>query len=194
MKAVILEKLSSELAGGIDTEPKVLYLLAEIRKYIDQCSEKERKKYPNLYFYCNWVLHIRMDRTPAKRILNRFESILSGTKSLKEKSKIFISQEKDFYSFVKLKEELLGFFEINGLSTELLTNGYRWFKFKKLLVEILIDCPLINEEGRVKEFYYEKGDGGQIRFRVRIITQKVIKTRSFKVTLKEKYNRAVLHS
>jgi len=181
MKVAILHKIYQELSSGINTEPKVLYLLAEIRKYIDRCSEKEKNKYPNLYFYCNWVLHSDMDRTPAKTILNRFESNILGFSDLEEISNIFKKQEKDFYSFVDLKGELQSFLEVNDLPVELVKSGNRWFKFKKLLVEILMDCPLINDRGRVSKFSYERGNDEQIRFRV-----KIKKLGSFKITLKEK--------
>jgi hypothetical protein len=184
MREAILEKITKELHSGIDTEPKALYLLAEIRKYIDRGNEREKRNYPNLYFYCNWVLHIRMDRTPAKRILNRFESVISDTQDLKEISKIIIEQEKDFYSFVSLKEELQTFFEENSLPTTLLSNSGRWFKFKKLLVETLIDCPLVNEGMKISKFSYEKGEDEQIRFRV--VVNEIKRLGSFKVTLKEK--------
>lgn len=181
MKSSILEKISRELSKVIDTEPKALYLLAEIRKYLEGCNRKEKDKYPNLYFYCDWVLHVEMDRTPAKKILNRFKSIFSGVNDLKEISKIFIKQERNFYSFVDLKEELRSFLEINSLSTELLKNGRKWFKFKKLLVEILMDCPLVNKGGSVSKFSYEKGGDEQTRFRIYIKN-----LGSFKTTLKEK--------
>lgn len=181
MKAVILDKISRELSIGINTEPKALYLLAEIRKYLEGCNQREKNKYPNLYFYCNWVLHIKLSGSSAIKILNRFESIFSGINDLKEISNTFKKQEKDFYIFVDLKEELRSFLKANGLQTELLENGNRWFKFKKLLVEILMDCPLVNEGGRVSRFSYERGADEQIRFRVRIK-----KLGSFKITLKEK--------
>lgn len=181
MKASILGKISKELSNGINTEPKVLFLLAEIRKYIDEYKQEDKNKYPNLYFYCNWVLHITMDRTPAKEILNRFESIFGGINDLKKISNIFKNQEKNFYLFKDLREELQNFLEINSLPTEFLENSHKWFKFKKLLVEILIDCPLINKNKRVREFSYEKGTDEQIRFRV-----KIENLGSFKTILKEK--------
>ncbi len=184
MKEAILEKINLELSNGIDTEPKALYLLAEIRKYIDRYCQAEKNKYHNLYFYCNWVLHIKMDRTPAKIILNRFESILSSSKNLKEMSNIFKKQERDFYSFVDLKKELLDFLKVYNLPIKLLENSNRWFKFKKLLVEILMDCPLVNEEGKVSKFSYEREEDGQIRFRVDI--NEIKRLGSFKITLKEK--------
>lgn len=184
IRAAILEKLSRELSDGIDTEPKTLYLLAEIRKFIDRYIQEEKNKYPNLYFYCNWVLHVEMYRTPAKNILRRFESNLAGSNNLKEISNIIKKQEKDFYSFLSLKEELQSFLEINDLPDELVKSGNKWFKFKKLLVEILIDCPLLNEGSQVSKFSYERRDDRQIRFRVDI--NDVKRLGSFKITLKEK--------
>jgi hypothetical protein len=125
-----------------------------------------------------------MDRTPAKTILDRFESIFSCTINLKEMSNIFIKQESDFYSFVDLKKELLDFLKINDLPTESLKNNNRWFEFKKLLVEILMDCPLVNEVGKVSKFSYERGEDGQIQFRVDI--NEIKRLGSFRITLKEK--------
>jgi len=181
MKEAILEKLELELINGIDTEPKVLYLLAEIRKCIDRCSEEEKNKYPNLYFYCNWVLHIKMDRSPAQKILKRFNLFFTDIDNLDVMSNIFIKQEKNFYFFIDLKRELLNFLKTNTLPIKLLKNNLSWFRFKKLLVEILMDCPLVNKKGKVKEFLYERGEDKQIRFRI-----KIKKLGSFSITLKEK--------
>jgi len=71
------------------------------------------------------------------------------------------------------------------LPTKLIDNSGLWFKFKKLLVEILIDCPLLNEGSRISKFSYERGEDKQIRFRVDI--NEIKRRGSFKVTLKEKY-------
>lgn len=181
MRVAILEKISRELSSGINTEPKALYILAEIRKYIDGYDEAEKENYPNLYFYCDWVLHIQMDRTPTKTLLNRFESLFSGITDLKEISRLFKERERNFYLLVDLKEELRNFLIKNGLSLDLIENNGKWFKFKKLLTEILLDCPLVNTGGRVSRFAYEKGDDAQTRFRI-----KIDRLGSFKITLKEK--------
>lgn len=184
MEVEILNKISRELSKGIDTEPKVLYLLAEIRKYLEMCNKKEKKDYRDLSFYCNWVLHVEMDRTPAKEILDRFESEILDSNNLDEIGKIIKKQEKDFYSFVNLKKELERFLERNNLPDELVKNSNKWIKFKKFLVEILIDCPLVNKGGRVSKFSYERGEDKQIRFRVDIY--KIKRLGSIKFILKEK--------
>lgn len=168
MKSSILEKLSKELSGGIDTEPKVLYLLAQIRKYIDEYYPDEEEKPLILYFYCDWVLHLKMDRIATKRILRRFESVLSDDRNLKETSKVFILQEKDFYLFGTLRDELQDFLESNGLPENLTTETRQWTRFRKLLVEVLMDAPLVNENGAISSFSYVPGRNGNIHFKVRI--------------------------
>ncbi len=181
MQSDILTKISLLLDEGINTEPKALYLLAETRKYLEGCNQAERDNYSNLYFYCNWVLHIRLTRSPAVALLNRFESRFSGINDLNEIANIFKQEDKDFYYFVDLKNELRGFLTTKGLSTELTDSGRKWFNFKKLLFEILMDCSLVNNNGRVHSFSYERGRDKQIRFRV-----KIRRLGSFRITLKEK--------
>lgn len=186
MTDAILEKLSKELSGNIDTEAKVLYILAEIRKFIDGCGKDEKKKYPNLYFYCNWVLHFEMDRTPAQQILERFKKMLSNTANIKEMELLFTKEEKNFYSFKELKKELNLFFNGYSIQTKLLKENARWLDFKKLLVAILMDSPLINKNGEVYELAYEIGKNNQIQFRVHIQRINVKKIGSLKIVLKEK--------
>jgi len=181
MRVAILEKLARELVEGIDTEPKVLYLLAETRKYIDSYDESEKQNYPNLYFYCDWVLHTYMDRRPTKILLDRFEALFSSTDDLKEIASLFKDREKNFYLLIDLRSELRAFLLKNGLPLDLVDDSSKWFRFRKLLTEILLDCPLVKEEGRVNKFSYERGADSQTRFRIHIK-----ELGSFKITLKEK--------
>lgn len=186
MKSSILDKISKELDSGIYTEPKTLYLLSEIRKYIDHCGEIEKNKYPNLYFFCNWALHIQMDKAPAKRILKRFEKIVEKHKKLEKISQTFREKEIDFYMFYSLKEEFIKFLKENSLPYENFENNIDWPTFRKLLVEILKECPLVNPQGKVNSFAFEGGVDRQTRFRVKISGKG---GGSFKITLKEKYYR-----
>lgn len=56
----IITKLQAELSAGIKTEAQVIYLMAQIRKIIEQ--EQSEDEFDFLFFHCNWVLHPRMDR------------------------------------------------------------------------------------------------------------------------------------
>lgn len=192
----ILKKLDREIREGLDSEPKIVYALAEIRKHLESLDPQTSKKYPNLYFYCNWVLHIKMDHSPAKKMLRRFETYIPkpnvNSKSrvdrksrLKDISNRFILNEAKFYLFINLNKEMTRFYIENNLPTGML-KGDQWTQFIYLLVEVLKDCPLVNEVGVVYRFSYEQGADKQIRFRVHIKN-----VGSFKITLKEETDKFV---
>src|SRR5688572_10102165 len=166
MKAEILGKLKSLISTDIDTESKVVYLLAEVRKFLDSTDKAIIDEFPNIYFYANWVLHIKMNRSPARKILKRFETYVHEDRSLKEISHEFIIKEARFYLFYDLRDELDAFFKLHNLKNKMLTT--EWPLFTYLLVEILTDCPLINDESRVYEFSFLHGKDDRKRFRVRV--------------------------
>lgn len=170
MKSAIVKKISQQLNNEIDSEPKALYLLAEIRKYIDRYKEGTKDNYPNLYFFCNWALHIKMDRTPAIKLLKRFEEVIDeiNTKNLEDISNLFISKEINFYMFIDLKKELRIFFKLNNFPNKLVADHKNWNRFRYLLLRILMDCPLVNEKGKIVEFSFLEGRNKQICFRLDI--------------------------
>lgn len=186
----VLKKLDRIIKKGLNDEPSVVYTLVEIRKYLEGLSPQNSIQYPNLYFYCNWVMHIKMDHSPAKKILRRFETYLNHNvnskirvnqkKVLNSISNSFIINEAKFYLLTDLKNEMKKFFIENNLPTDMF-NGKQWTRFMYLLVEILRDCPLVSDSGMVYRFSYEKGVDKQIRFRVNIKN-----LGSFKITLKDR--------
>ncbi len=185
----VLEKLVREIRKGLHNEIKVVYALVYIRKHLEDLGLQNSKQYPNLYFYCNWVLHIKMDHSPARKILQRFETYISNDinfktrvdkkRQLKNISNEFIINEAKFYLFIDLNKEMKKFYIENNLPLEML-RGKQWTRFIYKLVEILKDCPLVNDAGTVYRFAYEEGVDRQIRFKVHIKN-----LGSFKITLRE---------
>ena len=56
------------------------------------------------------------------------------------------------------------FLKHNDLSTYVVDNEAQWMKFLFLLIDIIIDCPLISNEGYIREFrYIEAGEKNVIR-------------------------------
>ena len=58
----IIEKLHNELKLPLKRESQVLYLMAEIRKYLEHEKENGTNDFPELEFFCNWALHTKIDR------------------------------------------------------------------------------------------------------------------------------------
>ena len=79
-----------------------------------------------------------------------------------------MKKEKSFYLLTDLRRELKNFLEEHGLTTNIVDSDSQWYKFKKILTNIILDCPLIKGDGVVSSFAYEPGGDAQIRFRIKI--------------------------
>lgn len=73
MQNDILKKIQKMLAGPLDREADVVYLLAETRKYLDVSQETG---YSKLRLFCNWVVHSELEGRPAQRIVADVDSFL----------------------------------------------------------------------------------------------------------------------
>jgi len=142
----ILRKLQSELESEITTERQVVYILAEIRKAIEQAGELEN--YFALDFYCSFALHTRMSKAGAKRILERFDRAHSF---LVRKEEVPRELQKEIDQTTKLEKfrgELKQFLNANGLPNPLCEASDAWAKFLQLYGGIIDECELIlKDEG-----------------------------------------------
>ena len=66
----ILEKLQRALQQDLREECQVVYILVEIRKFIEQAGDLDN--YHALDFHCSLALHTTVTRVGARRILERF--------------------------------------------------------------------------------------------------------------------------
>jgi len=55
----IVGKLQLHLAKPVDSEPAVVYLLAEVRKLLE--LDDPEHKMGALWMYCHWALHVDLD-------------------------------------------------------------------------------------------------------------------------------------
>jgi hypothetical protein len=137
----ILKKLQDELQLDVTTERQVVYILAEIRKAVEQAGELE--KYRALDFYCSFALHTRMSRIGAKRILERFDKahpLLVKDQELPQE----LQQEIDrTIKFKRFQDELKAFLTVNGLPVRLLTDSDAWPRFIHLYGNIIDECELV---------------------------------------------------
>jgi hypothetical protein len=103
------------------------------------------QKYPVLALYTNWALHTRIDREPWVRAgLRMLEEIVSGFQSGSRGSEEVLKGVTGLLSFEQLHRQLLEFGAEQGIRLDALSNE-QWRRFSSLLVDILIDCPLVSE-------------------------------------------------
>jgi hypothetical protein len=56
----IIQKLREELLLPLRRESQVVYVMAEIRKYLDHRKTDQQADWRVLSFFCNWALHIKI--------------------------------------------------------------------------------------------------------------------------------------
>jgi hypothetical protein len=138
----IIRKIREELNKGISTEPQVVYLLAEMRKLLEQQDALCDPDYEYLVFHCDWALHSRLDRRMARKILALFDSanvrIQAGMK-LEDLPESIQTEFNNIAGLKYFKDELYRFLQQNSLPT--LKND--WERFEHLYTSVIQDCPLV---------------------------------------------------
>lgn len=146
----IIENLNSVLNKPAEKE-RVVYLMVEIRKYIERTEEKS-KRWEKLKYWCDWIVHTQMERKFAKETLTLMEKFIVDNPNSKFNHSFFNNQ---FFSLESLRHELYEFLIFNNLPTEI-TNIPPWEHVAKYIVETLRDCPLKKDTGLVRQFFFSK--------------------------------------
>ena len=165
MRNRIIEKLNGELQKDLTSESQVVYILVEIRKIINEHDKDEEFKYPVLSFFCDWVVHTRMDRRSAASMLDAFQNFFRGLDAHLE-----IKKPTNFYPFVMfmvLRRQLKLFFKRNDLPDSLTDVSDNWKKFLMLLKSIIADCPIVSDKGYVREFMLLESSANSIHCKLK---------------------------
>jgi hypothetical protein len=182
----IIGKLHAVLSDEVDSECKVLYILAESRKLLD--------KYPPnpipfaLKLYCHWALHIDLSHTNTtltflKRIDEFVGSVLGGKQGLVLQYRML----QELVLLTTFREQLKNFLQAYGLPTAVCDDDARWHKFLKSYAGIIEDgslsCPAKSAElNFVSEVTFNKGKTAKagsyfpfdLSWRVRLIDGKTM--------------------
>lgn len=148
MKDEIRDKLRVMLescALGID-EPKVTYILVEMRKLLEHDNFPEN--YRTMKFYCDWVVHPKLDGPGAGRFLEAADSIIArikdGAAHKDVEAEIF-----ELISFQKLAREMRQFCEDYGLPTNVSDVMRQRIEFFDCYLRVIHNCPLKYEGAKV---------------------------------------------
>ncbi|HUL15693.1 MAG TPA: hypothetical protein VLV88_06830 [Terriglobales bacterium] len=124
----IIRKLRKALGEPIDSEYKVVYILAESRKLLET--------YPPdpvpfaLKLYCHWALHVNLENpATTTQFLEDVEafadSILRGSLNIAAENKMF----REFVFFDTFRNQFSQFLSSYGLPNDLCDNKARWHEF-----------------------------------------------------------------
>ena len=129
----IIGKLATLLCEPIDSECKVVYLLAEVRKLLDRDDPDHNMG--SLWMYCHWALHVDLDLpNTTKGFLEKVDRWVtntvayltpSGPWSFGEKYNLF----KDFIYLNTFRHQLRVFLASYKLPTTLCNDDSQWHRF-----------------------------------------------------------------
>lgn len=140
-QSAILDKLKAKLTRPPQNEADVVYVLAEIRKYLDHIEPKGGK-YVVLRTYCDWAVHTLLDRSGAKSFLRSLNEAYAKKGTALERKKAMRDAFERF-SLTHFQKELRQFLEAQNLPLSVVDDCASWGQFLKHYVAVVSDCPFV---------------------------------------------------
>lgn len=123
------------------TESEVSHVMTLCRKFLDHQPREERVTYPTSRLFCDWALHITLDRSlGGLEIVKRLNDTLVAVASANTDT--VARRLTEVLSFRQLRREIGLLFDSIGISTPIHQDDGRWKNFAVHLIEIIRDCPL----------------------------------------------------
>jgi hypothetical protein len=137
MQKDILRKIRETVDGSFERERDVSYLLAEIRKYLESSKDAG---YTKLRLFCDWALHIKLDRAPARRLVAEMDACF-------KKAFEYGCTETDIQAFenivnLNIFRFQLREFLLDHALPDTVCEDDSWRNFLSLYAQIIEDCPM----------------------------------------------------
>lgn len=152
MKHEILEKIRTLLQKSVLSESEVAHLFSLLRKLIEGLSESTRQKFGLLKLYCDWALHLVVDRSmQGAEVLEKIHSVVVDHISRKDNSAMAkdLSDALSLHEVRDLIKELLR--EVDSGNQDEISE-IQWRGVATALAEIISRCPLKFSPKRHKTF------------------------------------------
>ena len=89
-------------------------------------------------------------------------------KNIKEIANDIKSNQIDFFKLNELKTELKNFIASNKLPNKLVEDSAHWIIFIELLLEILKECPIVFNHGKIERLSLDEDKKGYVYYRFRL--------------------------
>jgi hypothetical protein len=167
MTKSILDKLTVHLSKPVNDEQSVVYLLAEVRKLLEQEDKTHRQG--SLWMYCHWALHVDLDKPGTTMdFLGRVDRWVTNTVAYLEPSGPweFIEEHylfKDFIFLDTFRRQLREFLAAHDLPFSLCEDDGRWHAFIAAYGCVIEDGTLSTKAGKnselkaVRQVVFRKG-------------------------------------
>lgn len=159
----IVEKLRVALSDAVDSECKVVYILAESRKLLETCPPDPVPF--ALKLYCHWALHVDLDKPGTtlpflKRVDKYAASFLAGKEDIAEGHRMLT----EFVSLDTFRQQFAQLLKAYQLPTGICDEKPRWYEFLKHYASVIEDGSLslspkakTNPLKQIKQVVFTKG-------------------------------------
>ncbi len=176
----IVGKLEALLNQPIDSECKVVYLLAEVRKLLER--DDPEHKMGSLWMYCHWALHVDLESPKTTEgFLEKVDRWVTNTVAYLTPSGAWTFREeynlfKDFVYLNTFRHQLRVFLAAYKLPTTVCSDNSQWNRFIQEYGGVIEDGTLaaVGKKGTLKaveRVTFEKGDdlttGNHVPFVIR---------------------------
>lgn len=156
MQRDIVQKLQAELSKPIETECQVVYILVEIRKFLEQIGQSVwEKKYRSLKLHCDWAVHSLLDRGLARELIARLDDLWQEPESCNLPDKEF-RELSGVLAFDNFRRELNQFLQEQDLPVSICDSDSEWLRFIHLYSSVVQDSPLKCEGNDIPLQHFDK--------------------------------------
>ena len=137
----IVEKLRVALSGSVDSECKVVYVLAESRKLLETYPPDPAPF--TLKLYCHWALHVDLDnKTTTLPFLERVDKYVAGyfvgNQDITEDYRML----REFVLLDTFRQQFKQFLQAYDFPTGICDEDARWHEFLKHYAGVIEDGSL----------------------------------------------------
>lgn len=134
----LIENLRNHVSQPLNSELQLLYILVQTRKLIEYLGQQ--KRFRTLQFYCNWALHVKIDRnSETGKILKAFDTAIERTILSSEPTMKYLY---DLLSFSELFRQLKTLLAEHNLPTSIIDDD-NCNTFFKYYAGVVSDCPIV---------------------------------------------------
>jgi len=156
MKEKIVEKIKHQLDKGIDTEAECMYLLAQVRMYLEQESVKD---FWNLRMCANWALHTTLDNERNSTVRIFLEEVNSFLIDADEQNGYDVKRNPSLHNkilfFTAFEVEMQKFIDEIGIDTPFFDDRKKIIRFKEVYEKVIEDTPLVCKATRPLSHFSE---------------------------------------
>ncbi|MDR2284823.1 MAG: hypothetical protein LBE37_16535 [Sphingobacterium sp.] len=141
MQHDIIEKIRKLVDKGVESEAECVYLLAQIRKYLEQ---QDIPGYWDLRMCANWALHSKLDNQSVKILLEELNEFLVDSENQQSFDLKRHPSLKSKLSFVAgLQSDLKEFLTGVGIDTRICDDDNTYSNLLCFFTQVIEDTPLV---------------------------------------------------